>query len=90
MIDRDRSRDLAIRQGAIQGHTDAAPSDARPAPTPPPQNGNGSFSLARQLGLGVTRIVIDPGMAGMTRVDAATGSLRRRSCSTWRCGSSSC
>ena len=42
----------------------ASPADARPAPTPPPQNANGSFSLARQLGLGVTRIVIDPGHGG--------------------------
>src|SRR5688572_24233360 len=38
--------------------------DARPAPTTPPQNRNGTFSLARQLGLGVTRIVIDPGHGG--------------------------
>src|SRR5688572_7565771 len=42
----------------------ASPADARPAPTPPPQNANGSFSLARQLGLGVTRIVVDPGHGG--------------------------
>ena len=34
------------------------------APTTPPQNRNGTFSLARQLGLGVTRIVIDPGHGG--------------------------
>jgi N-acetylmuramoyl-L-alanine amidase len=39
-------------------------ADARPAPTTPPQNRNGTFSLARQLGLGVTRIVIDPGHGG--------------------------
>jgi N-acetylmuramoyl-L-alanine amidase len=38
--------------------------DARPAPATPPQNRNGTFSLARQLGLGVTRIVIDPGHGG--------------------------
>lgn len=37
---------------------------ARPAPTAPPQNSNGSFSLARQLGLGVARVVIDPGHGG--------------------------
>jgi N-acetylmuramoyl-L-alanine amidase len=41
-----------------------AAADARPAPTTPPQNRNGTFSLARQLGLGVTRIVIDPGHGG--------------------------
>jgi len=34
------------------------------APVAPPPNANGSFSLARQLGLGVARIVIDPGHGG--------------------------
>jgi N-acetylmuramoyl-L-alanine amidase len=38
--------------------------EARRAPTAPPQNSNGSFSLARQLGLGVARVVIDPGHGG--------------------------
>jgi N-acetylmuramoyl-L-alanine amidase len=40
------------------------PTEARPAPATPPQNMKGNFSLARQLGLGVTRIVIDPGHGG--------------------------
>ena len=39
-----------------------------PAPAPPPTvpaaNTDGSFSLARQLGLGISRIVIDPGHGG--------------------------
>jgi N-acetylmuramoyl-L-alanine amidase len=35
-----------------------------PAPTLPSANSNGAFSLARQLGLGVSRIVIDPGHGG--------------------------
>ena len=41
-----------------------------PASTPPPSptaaaaNGAGGFSMARQLGLGVSRIVIDPGHGG--------------------------
>jgi N-acetylmuramoyl-L-alanine amidase len=39
-------------------------SETRPAPTTPPLNSNGGFSIARQLGLGVTRIVIDPGHGG--------------------------
>jgi N-acetylmuramoyl-L-alanine amidase len=39
-------------------------AEARPAPAAPPQNSNGSFSLARQLGLGVARVVIDPGHGG--------------------------
>ena len=34
------------------------------SPTPPSANGVGRFSLARQLGLGVSRIVIDPGHGG--------------------------
>jgi N-acetylmuramoyl-L-alanine amidase len=33
-------------------------------PAPPAANSNGSFSLSRQLGLGVARIVIDPGHGG--------------------------
>lgn len=35
-----------------------------PAPTAPRVNSSGSYSLARQLGLGVARIVIDPGHGG--------------------------
>jgi len=35
-----------------------------PAPTAPSRNSNGAFSLARQLGLGISRIVIDPGHGG--------------------------
>jgi N-acetylmuramoyl-L-alanine amidase len=31
---------------------------------PPPRNSSGGFSIARQLGLGVSRIVIDPGHGG--------------------------
>jgi N-acetylmuramoyl-L-alanine amidase len=34
------------------------------APVPPSVNGRGGFSLSRQLGLGVARIVIDPGHGG--------------------------
>jgi N-acetylmuramoyl-L-alanine amidase len=35
-----------------------------PSPTPPAANTAGGFSMARQLGLGVSRIVIDPGHGG--------------------------
>jgi len=41
-----------------------AAAETRTAPAVPPQNSNGTFSLARQLGLGVTRVVIDPGHGG--------------------------
>jgi len=39
-------------------------SSALPPPALPSANSNGEFSLARQLGLGVSRIVIDPGHGG--------------------------
>jgi N-acetylmuramoyl-L-alanine amidase len=35
-----------------------------PPPLPPSTNANGGFSMSRQLGLGVARIVIDPGHGG--------------------------
>jgi N-acetylmuramoyl-L-alanine amidase len=41
----------------------ATPSALAPA-SPPARNSNGGFSIARQLGLGVSRIVIDPGHGG--------------------------
>ena len=34
------------------------------APAPPSVNLEGRFSLSRQLGLGISRIVIDPGHGG--------------------------
>jgi N-acetylmuramoyl-L-alanine amidase len=37
---------------------------AAPSPAPPSTNADGKFSLARQLGLGVSRIVIDAGHGG--------------------------
>jgi N-acetylmuramoyl-L-alanine amidase len=48
----------------------ATPADAPltapapPPPTSPPTNAQGGFSIARQLGLGASRIVIDPGHGG--------------------------
>lgn len=38
--------------------------NALPAPAAPEANSRGGFSLARQLGLGVSRVVIDPGHGG--------------------------
>lgn len=38
--------------------------DPAAAPTAPSSNRTGGFSLSRQLGLGVTRVVIDPGHGG--------------------------
>jgi N-acetylmuramoyl-L-alanine amidase len=37
---------------------------APPVPAPPAVNRSGGFSLSRQLGLGVSRVVIDPGHGG--------------------------
>ncbi|HKH71521.1 MAG TPA: N-acetylmuramoyl-L-alanine amidase [Vicinamibacterales bacterium] len=49
--------------------TDAVPpfgeaETTPPPPLPPSTNTNGGFSMSRQLGLGVARIVIDPGHGG--------------------------
>lgn len=47
--------------------TPAAPARGRgaaPPPAPAAANARGGFSLSRQLGLGVSRIVIDPGHGG--------------------------
>jgi N-acetylmuramoyl-L-alanine amidase len=40
------------------------PVAALPSPAIPATNSNGQFSLARQLGLGISRIVLDPGHGG--------------------------
>jgi N-acetylmuramoyl-L-alanine amidase len=40
------------------------PEPVPPPPAPPAANGGGGFSLSRQLGLGISRIVIDPGHGG--------------------------
>ncbi len=55
------------RQPRCPARGRAAPPPARSAataPGAPESNSSGSYSLARQLGLGVSRIVIDPGHGG--------------------------
>ncbi len=44
--------------------TPSAPPAMPPAPSAPSANAAGRFSLSRQLGLGISRIVIDPGHGG--------------------------
>ncbi len=44
--------------------TPPQPEPVAPPPAPPAANGSGGFSLSRQLGLGISRIVIDPGHGG--------------------------
>ena len=46
---------------------------ALPVPTAPNANSNGQFSLSRQLGLGISRIVIDPGHGGHDPGAKSTG-----------------
>jgi len=55
------------RAGANPAAPTSASKIAAPAPPPPSAaaaNAAGGFSLSRQLGLGITRIVIDPGHGG--------------------------
>jgi N-acetylmuramoyl-L-alanine amidase len=61
----DGAVDPEPRPGTVVGKT---PSPTRrtdlPAPEPPAANRAGTYSMARQLGLGARRIVIDPGHGG--------------------------
>ena len=52
----------AIPPPAVRGS--ARPAPPPPSPAAPAANGVGGFSIARQLGLGVSRVVIDPGHGG--------------------------
>jgi N-acetylmuramoyl-L-alanine amidase len=67
----------------IAGVGPAARADARrkgtPAPPAPPElNRAGSYSLARQLGLGARRIVIDPGHGGHDPGTIGPGGLQEK------------
>jgi N-acetylmuramoyl-L-alanine amidase len=55
-------RSTALIQAALAGAPPAETAVASVAP--PDRNAGGGFSIARQLGLGVSRIVIDPGHGG--------------------------
>jgi N-acetylmuramoyl-L-alanine amidase len=56
----------------------AAPPDLPPAPAPPRANRAGSYSLARQLGLGARRIVIDAGHGGHDPGSLGPGGLQEK------------
>ena len=61
----DFAREAPVAPIAPTGAGPIAPAKgAAVAPTEARQNGGGGFSLSRQLGLGVARIVIDPGHGG--------------------------
>ena len=77
VIDFERTAPTLAAKAAVSPSTDTAPAvvnvvrDTPPPPepvAPPPApaaaNGSGGFSLSRQLGLGIARIVIDPGHGG--------------------------
>jgi N-acetylmuramoyl-L-alanine amidase len=49
---------------AVVPTTGPAPAPDAPPPAPPSANRSGGFSLSRQLGLGISRVVIDPGHGG--------------------------
>ena len=72
---RPSSVDLSRRGAAVEPKTIPAAKEPVPlvsrtsppeliSPTAPAANGNGQFSLSRQLGLGISRIVLDAGHGG--------------------------
>ena len=63
--------DAPVAEGAVASFASAEP---RPSTETAVANSNGDFSLGRQLGLGVSRIVIDPGHGG-SDPGAQTGAL---------------
>jgi N-acetylmuramoyl-L-alanine amidase len=58
---------------------DAAPAPPPPAPGMPVANRAGSYSLARQLGLGARRIVVDAGHGGHDPGTIGRGGLQEKS-----------
>jgi len=68
--------------GSLPGDRRTPPPDTSPGPTPPPEppatNRAGSYSLARQLGLGARRIVIDAGHGGHDPGTIGRGGLQEK------------
>src|SRR5688572_16829407 len=67
---------VPARTGAVLASvpSSAAPiAPLPPPPVPPSTNAGGGFSLSRQLGLGISRIVIDPGHGGNDSGATVTG-----------------
>jgi N-acetylmuramoyl-L-alanine amidase len=63
---------------AIEGGEAPRRAAAPAAPAPPEVNRAGSYSLARQLGLGARRIVIDPGHGGHDPGTIGRGGLQEK------------
>ena len=66
------------RPGRAAAAPPAAAAEPTPAPEPPATNRAGSYSLARQLGLGVRRIVIDAGHGGHDPGTIGRGGLQEK------------
>ena len=72
VIDFERAAPVMLATKQVPGATWTPPVMPPPAPAAPPApppssaaaNANGGFSLSRQLGLGIARVVIDPGHGG--------------------------
>jgi N-acetylmuramoyl-L-alanine amidase len=67
VVSRPRNGAAATDRASAAAKTATAGASAVPpvaAPAAPASNAGGGFSLSRQLGLGVTRIAIDPGHGG--------------------------
>ena len=69
----------AVMSAVVDGAVPAVDDEPEvPAPALPAVNTDGSFSLARQLGLGISRIVIDPGHGGHDPGTLTAGSNEAR------------
>jgi N-acetylmuramoyl-L-alanine amidase len=71
-VSRPTSHDAVVLTSARPA-TPSAAADAVVTNVAPPATKSGSYSLARQLGLGVSRIVIDPGHGGHDPGASANG-----------------
>jgi N-acetylmuramoyl-L-alanine amidase len=63
-LDSPLPREIVTEPAPVAGRATVPPAAASPAPETANANRAGGFSMARQLGLGVSRIVIDPGHGG--------------------------
>ena len=63
-IVRDAPVQLTTGLPPLEPPAEITSTPALPSSAPPAKNMNGGFSISRQLGLGVSRIVIDPGHGG--------------------------